>query len=179
LICLKSQVSRVWAGDHFRYGVLDDEFFYETGRGRGCEMVLNPAGMIELQRRLSKTLSEKCNRTCRVELIGHIGPNGPLKSVIHNRPIFTEHWSGWSDIGWNWFHRNELRQNHVNLEHSYNNLVADSVIAVSSLSKWLNLLLSLKKFWKRCGRNMTCVNSDGEIVETWSEMNHPLLPKLN
>ena len=176
LICMKSQVPRIWDRDHFRHGVLDDEFFHETGRGGRCDMVLNLAGMIELQIRLSKTLSEQCNRTCKVELIGH---SRPPKSVIHNRPICTEHWSGWSDIGWNWFHRNELRQNHVNLEHSYNNLVADSVLADSSLSKWLSLFLSLEKLWKRYGSNMTCVNSDGEIVETWSEMNHPLLPKLN
>jgi hypothetical protein len=65
------------------------------------------------------------------------------------------------------------------LEHSYHKLSEDSIISDSSLTKWLNLFLSLKKLWKRSGEYMTCVNSDGEIVDTWSEMNHPLLPKLN
>ena len=179
LICLKSQVPRVQDGNHFRHGVLDDEFFYEAyeaGRGQRCEMVLNATGMIELQQRLEKTLSKHCNRACRVELIGL---TRPPKKVIHNRPICTEHWLGDSDVGWNWFYRDELRQNRVLLEHSYNNLVADSIISDSSITKWLNLFLSLEKLWVRSGKYMTCVNSDGEIVDTWSEMNHPLLPKLN
>ena len=139
-------------------------------------MVIHQYGMRELRRRLAETLEEHCARHCRVELIGM--PRPP-KKVIHNRPICTEHWLGESDVGWNWFYRDELRQNRVLLEHSYGNLVADSIIADSSLSKWLNLFLSLEKLWKRCGRKMTCVNSEGEIVDTWSEMNHPLLPKLN
>ena len=147
----------------------------EVMRGK-FEMVIKLEGMIELQKRLTKTLSEQCNRNCRVEIVGL---TRPPKKVIHNRPMCTEHWVGDSDVGWTWFYRGELRQNHVRLEHSYNNLVTDSVISDSSLTKWLNLLLSLEKLWNRCGNYMTCVNSDGEIVETWSEMNHPLLPKLN
>jgi len=176
VIFFKSHLPRSMVGEDFEHGVLDDSFFHEKGRGRACNMVIHQYGMRELRRRLAETLEEHCARHCRVELIGM--PRPP-KKVIHNRPICTEHWLGESDVGWNWFYRDELRQNRVLLEHSYGNLVADSIIADSSLSKWLNLFLSLEKLWKRCGRKMTCVNSEGEIVDTWSEMNHPLLPKLN
>lgn len=175
VICFQSSIRRE-KGEDGECVVLDPDFFREWKNRGKLEMEIKPDGLIELQRRISKTISLHCHRNCRVELIGL---SRPPKKVIHNRPICTEHWIGESDVGWSWFYKNELRQNHVRLEHSYHNLAKDSIISDSSLTKWLNLFLSLEKLWKRSGKYMTCVNSDGEIVGTWSEMNHPLLPKLN
>ena len=175
VFCFKSSFTRKKDEDG-GYDVLDPDFFREVVNRGNLEMEITPEGVMELQRRICETFSKHCHRNCRVELIGL---KRPPKKVIHNRPICTEHWIGESDVGWSWFYKNELRQNHVRLEHSYHNFIEDSIIADSSLTKWLNLFLSLEKLWNRSGEYMTCVNSEGEIVGTWSEMNHPLLPKLN
>ena len=72
----------------------------------------------------------------------------------------------------------KVRQNKVSIEHVHYNLTANPNVD-SSLKKWFGEVENLCILWERMKECMTCVNSEGEIVGTWSEMNHPLLPKLN